>query len=319
MDVSMSNILCQMFPPKPKWTTEDIPDLTGKVCLVTGGNTGIGKETCKRLLMKNAIVYMAARSQHKAEEAIKGLKEETGKEARFLQLDLADLDSVKRSAEEFKQHEEKLNVLFLNAGVMVPPIEQLTSQGYDMQFGTNVLGHFLFLKLLYPLLSASSSPSAPARLIWTASSVNYYFRPPIKFDTLEDGQARRALGVTQLYCQSKFATVLLVKHLAKTCKDDGVIVIVVDPGNIKSDLQRYGPDSAIKGALRSAMHSMILHPVELGALTQLYCGTAPEAADYNGRYLRPWARLGEPHKGTNDVQAQEEMWDYCDGEVKAWV
>lgn len=122
-----------------------------------------------------------------------------------------------------------------------------------MQFGTNVLGHFLFLKLLYPLLAAASSPAACARIVWTASSVNYYFRPPIKYDTLKDSQARRTLGVTQLYCQSKFATVLLVKHLAKTCAQDGIVAIVVDPGNIKSDLQRYGPDSAIQGALRSAM------------------------------------------------------------------
>lgn len=104
MDVSMSNILCQMFPPKPQWTTEHMPDLTGKICLVTGGNTGIGKETCKRLLMKNATVYLAARSRPKGEEAITDLKTQTGKEARFLQLDLADLDAVKRSAEEFKQY-----------------------------------------------------------------------------------------------------------------------------------------------------------------------------------------------------------------------
>lgn len=134
-------------------------------------------------------------------------------------------------------------------------MDQLTAQGYDMQFGTNVLGHFLLLKLLHPVLAASSSPAAPTRLVWTSSSVNYYFSAPVKYDTLKDGPARRALGASQLYCQSKFATILLVLHLARTCSKDGVVAIVVDPGNIKSDLQRYGPDGAISGVMRKAMVS----------------------------------------------------------------
>lgn len=103
MDISVTNLACQMFPPKPTWSVDQIPDLTGKVCLVTGGNTGIGKETCNQLLKKGATVYLAARSRSKAEQAIKDLETQTGKIAHFLQLDLADLDAVKRSAEEFKR------------------------------------------------------------------------------------------------------------------------------------------------------------------------------------------------------------------------
>ncbi|KAG5652887.1 hypothetical protein H0H81_003250 [Sphagnurus paluster] len=91
----------QSFPPKSKFSVNDIPDLTGRVIIVTGGNTGIGKETAKALLAHNANVYIAGRSQEKVEEAIRDLKEQTGNEANFLKVDLADLHSVKAGAEEF--------------------------------------------------------------------------------------------------------------------------------------------------------------------------------------------------------------------------
>ena len=97
--------ICMMYdqgrPPKPVWGVDDIPDQTGKVVIVTGGNTGIGYETIKALLPKNATVYMASRSRQKAEEAIERLKKETGKEAKFLELDLADLKKVKQAAQDF--------------------------------------------------------------------------------------------------------------------------------------------------------------------------------------------------------------------------
>lgn len=114
-----------------------------------------------------------------------------------------------------------------------------------MQSGTNVLGHFLFLKLLYPLLAASSSPSSLSRMVWTSSSVQLYFSPPVKYVTLEDGDARRKMNVGQLYYQSKFCSVLLLFRVARTSLNDGMVAIVVDPGNIKSDrLQRHLPSIA---------------------------------------------------------------------------
>ncbi|KAJ7352040.1 hypothetical protein DFH08DRAFT_693367, partial [Mycena albidolilacea] len=130
----------QGFPPKSKFSVDDLPDLSGQVIIVTGANIGVGKETVKALLQHNAKVYLAARSPEKAKEAIDDLKSQTGKEAEFLQLDLADLHSVKRAVEKFTEKETRLDVLFNNGGVMGPPIEQLTAQGYDLTFGTNVLG-----------------------------------------------------------------------------------------------------------------------------------------------------------------------------------
>lgn len=97
----LSTILRQFYPPAPQWSVDEISDLSGKVFVVTGGNSGIGKETCKQLLLKNAKVYLAARSESKARGALDELEEQTGRKAIFLQLDLGDLDSTKKSAQEF--------------------------------------------------------------------------------------------------------------------------------------------------------------------------------------------------------------------------
>ncbi|KAG8679030.1 hypothetical protein FRC09_019316, partial [Ceratobasidium sp. 395] len=113
----MGNLISKLgfFPSNPVFTVDQIPDLSGQVVIVTGGNTGIGKATCKALLEKNAKVYLAARSKTKADEAIEWLKTETGKMAVFLQLDLASLVSVRKAVEEFKSNEHELHVLFNNA------------------------------------------------------------------------------------------------------------------------------------------------------------------------------------------------------------
>ena len=101
---SLGTYIRQFYPPSPKWTTDNISDLSGKVFIVTGGSSGIGKETCKQLLLKNAKVYLAARSESKAQEALDELEKETGKKAIFQKLDLADLDAVKKSAQEFLEY-----------------------------------------------------------------------------------------------------------------------------------------------------------------------------------------------------------------------
>jgi NAD(P)-dependent dehydrogenase (short-subunit alcohol dehydrogenase family) len=98
---SFGTTLRQLYPPTPEWSVDKISDLSGKVFIVTGGNTGIGKETCKQLLLKNGKVYLAARSESKAQAALDELEKETGKRAIFLQLDLSDLDATKKSAQEF--------------------------------------------------------------------------------------------------------------------------------------------------------------------------------------------------------------------------
>ncbi|KAF8885697.1 hypothetical protein CPB84DRAFT_125022 [Gymnopilus junonius] len=301
----------EAFPPKSEFTPESIPDLSGKVIIVTGANTGVGKETAKALLAHNAKVYFAARSQEKAEQAIKELKEQTGKEGIFLKLDLADLKSVKSASEEFQSKEKELHVLFNNAGVMAPPIDQLTAQGYDLQFGTNVLGHFYFTNLLLPSLiaGAKSSPDGKARVVNTSSFASRLTKD-LDFNAITDTPARRKKGTQLLYVQSKFANVLFSDELARRYGEQGIVSTAVNPGNLRSDLQRH--ISAVENFVLKA----ILYPANYGALTQLWAGTSPEGAQLNGKYLIPWAREGIPNPATDDPKLAEDLWKWLEEKVE---
>ncbi|KAG8679169.1 hypothetical protein FRC12_011351 [Ceratobasidium sp. 428] len=311
----------ETFPGKPRWSIDQIPDLTGQVIIVTGGNAGIGRETCKVLLNKGAKVYMAARSKSKADEAIEWLKAETGGKApEFLQLDLADLTSVRRAVEEFKQKEEKLDVLFNNGGVMMPPIEMKTATDYDIQFGTNVLGHYLFTTLLLPVLihTAQTSPRGHVRVVNTSSN-GHRFAPKggIDYSTLtpndtESEARRRKMGTTTLYAQSKWGNVVFANELARRYESQGIISTSLHPGIIKTELQRH----MTLGGIQQAILNSLLWPAPYGALTQLYAGTASEGANFSGKYLAPWAKVSKARADTRDEEAGRKLWAWLEEQVK---
>ncbi|KAJ7644209.1 hypothetical protein FB45DRAFT_1020992 [Roridomyces roridus] len=299
----------QSFPPKSKFSVNDIPDLNSQVIIVTGGYSGIGKETVKALLEHNAKVYIAGRSEEKAKEAIKELQSQTGKQALFLHVDLADLPSIKRAAEEFNQKESQLHVLFNNGGVMIPPVEQLTAQKYDLQFGTNVLGHFYLTNLLLPLLLATTSPGKPARVINTSSLASTLCHS-INYNTVKESPARIKLGTSRLYAQSKWGNVVFSNELSRRYSDQGIVSVSLNPGNLKTDLQRHIP-----GFVRSLMN-WTLHPVPYGALTQLWAGTTEEGATLGGKYLIPWARVGKMEPAAQDPAAGKELWEWAEEQIR---
>ncbi|KAI0776358.1 NAD(P)-binding protein [Irpex lacteus] len=304
--------LCQFFPPKTTFTVDQIPDLTGRVVIITGGYSGIGKETTKILLGRNAKVYIAGRSRAKANEVILELKEITGREALFLELDLADLASVRRSTQKFLSQEQELHVLFNNAGVYFNPIEQLTADGYDMQFGTNVTGHWYFTELLLPALlrGRASSPDGYARVITTSSSTAYY--TTLDWSTFNNGKARRRLGSRALYSQSKFGNAVVAIELARRYGNQGILSIPVNPGNIKTEIHRN-----VGTVDRYLINTLpVLYPASLGALTQLYAGTMPEALNYNGQFLIPWARAGRLREEAYDPEVGIKLWDWLQEQVK---
>lgn len=302
------SLTSQMFPPKPKWSVDDMPDLTGKVVIVTGGNTGCGKESVRVLLLHGAKVYLAARSEGKAREAIEDLKKETGHEAIFLPLDLADLVSVRRGAEEFLSKEKQLHILFNNAGVMLSPMDMLTKQGYDLQFGTNVIGHFHFTKLLLPALLAAATPTEKARVITTSSSANYM--GTLNFDLWADGPARNKKASGDMYVQSKHGNVVFAVELARRYGAQNIVSHSLNPGSIRTDLQRHLSPFANK------MQDIFLFPVSMGALTQLWAGTSPEAGQMNGEFMIPWARLGKARKETGDPEVGKKLWEWLEVQCK---
>ncbi|KAI5118896.1 hypothetical protein M0805_002812 [Coniferiporia weirii] len=308
---AVSSFISESFPPKSRFNVEDIPDLSGKIVIVTGGYSGVGKETVKALLSKNATVYVAGRSKDKGEQAIQELKEATGKEAVFLQLDLASLASVRKAVEEFLSKGAKLHILFNNAGVMYCPVTELTEDGYDMQFGTNVIGHFYLTTLLLPALfeGAKDSPDGKARVV-TTSSIGHSLFPAVDYDALTDTPKRSSYSTHELYCQTKLANVMFARELAKRYADQGIVSTSCNPGNLRTNLQRY-----TTGAQKKILN-WLCHPASFGALTQLYAGTSPETVDFNGKYFIPWARVGTASKAALNDEQSEKLWNWLDQEVQ---
>ncbi|KAI0305197.1 NAD-binding protein [Multifurca ochricompacta] len=299
-------ILSQLFPPKPTWNTVDVPDHTGKIVIITGGNGGIGKETARVLLSKGAKVYIATRSEEKSRKAIEELKKVTGKETiDFLKLDLADLASVKAAAEEYISKESELHTIYNNGGVMYTPMDQVTVQGYDMQFGTNVLGHFYFTTLLLPVLTATAKkvPAGTVRVV-NVSSIGHNMGAPetIRWSTLATGndalEARKKLGTSKLYGQSKMGNILFSNELARRYGSEGIVSISLHPGSINTDLSRHA------SGLVQRIGRLVTYEVSYGAINSLYAGTAPAAAELNGKFLTPWARL------------EKKLWEWCEEQVK---
>jgi NAD(P)-dependent dehydrogenase (short-subunit alcohol dehydrogenase family) len=245
----MGNTISQVFPPEAKFTEKNLPDQTGKVCLplsqlrsnvsynsyqqvfiVTGSSSGVGKELAQILYSHNAKVYFAARSAEKTAATIESVKTafpNSKGQAVYLHLDLDDLATIKASANEFLSKEDKLNVLWNNAGVMVPPQGSKTKQGYELQLGTNNVAPFLFTKLLTPILikTAKSEPPGTVRVVWTSSSAAEGISPKngVDMNNLNyevDKSAWHKYGV------SKAGNVFHSKEFAKRYAGDGLISVV---------------------------------------------------------------------------------------------
>jgi len=300
----------EIFPGKPAWNVNDMPDLTGKIIIVTGSNAGIGFETAKALLEKNATVYIAVRSMEKGNQAIDELKKATGNEkVHILQIDLADLVSIQRAAAEFQRKENKLHVLINNAGVLAPPIETLTAQGYDMQFGTNVLGPYFFTKMLLPLMettAASLPTSEPARIV-EVSSESHNINPwsgsgVINYEVVRDNTARSQASSSDLYCHSKSGVLLVAKARARLLTGKNILSISVNPGHIRSGLLRY------RNNVEKYITNLLMYPTPWGAINSCYAATSTDIISLSGAYLSAWARQAKPRSDhVNNVEAEDRL------------
>ncbi|KAJ6568673.1 NAD(P)-binding protein, partial [Mycena capillaripes] len=291
----------------------DVPDLSGKIVLVTGGNSGLGYETVKVMLLKNATVYLAARSASKGNAAIAELETGTGKRAQLIELDLADLRSVRKAAEAFLGRESRLDILFNNGGIMIPPTDLLSSQGYDKQFGTNVLGHFFLTELLLPALTASHAHSSiPARIINTSSS-GHMVSPKrnIFFDAVKGGPARDELIKKNLYGASKAGNIFVSNYYAKN-HNDVLVSCSLHPGYIKTGLQRDA------GSIFKFIAGLAFSPAHVGAYTQLWAATTASAEEINGKYFVPVGVSKTPGGPLADTVLEAELVAYLKNAVKGF-
>ncbi|KAJ1302033.1 hypothetical protein OPQ81_000868 [Rhizoctonia solani] len=315
------SIFVETFPGNPRWSVNDVPDLSGQVVIVTGGNSGIGLELCKVLLNKGAKVYMAARDREKAEKAIESLKRETsGRSPIFIELDLGDLSSVKRAVEEYKSMEKELHVLYNNAGVMMSPTDLKTANGYDLQFGTNVLGPYLLTTLLLPTLintaKTSTLTGGIARVVNASSGVHWVApRGGINYASLvpnndKADKIRHRMGPTTLYAQSKWAVIAFSNELARQYGSQGIVSTSLHPGAIENKYNTVLP--GIGGWITRLM----LRPTSWGPLTHLYAGTTPDARSISGKYLIPWGRVGAARSSTFDHEQGRQLWEWLEEQAK---
>jgi NAD(P)-dependent dehydrogenase (short-subunit alcohol dehydrogenase family) len=249
------------------WTKNNIPDQTGKTVIVTGANAGIGYETALALYEAGAHVVLACRNLDNAQQALTRIKEYKGTGTlETALLDLSSLASVKQFAETFIQKHRQLQVLINNAGVMIPPASK-TTEGYELQFGVNFIGHFALTGYLYPLLNAT-----PGSRIVTVSSLAY-LRGSIDFENL---RSENSYDPMREYCQSKLADLLFSIELQRriTTANDQVCSIAVQPGANKTELSRHMTQEEFNTAVER--FGTLMEPWQ-GALPSLYAAVAADA------------------------------------------
>jgi NAD(P)-dependent dehydrogenase (short-subunit alcohol dehydrogenase family) len=267
-------------------------DLDGRTFLITGANTGIGKETARALAARGARVHIACRSQAAGHRALEEISTQTGNRSLgLLSLDLGDLDSVRRCAETFLAAGELLHGLINNAGLA--GARGMTPSGFELAFGTNHVGPFLFTCMLLDRLRES----APARIV-NVASVAHYSAPGIDFEAVR-APTRSFTGMRE-YSVSKLANVLHAQELARRLGGAGVCAYALHPGTVASDVWRRVP-----WPLRPLMKRRMISP-EQGARTSVYCASAPEVAGESGQYYDDCRRKEPAAVATAGLAA--ELW-----------
>uniref|UniRef100_A0A667ZXR5 Si:dkey-23o4.6 n=1 Tax=Myripristis murdjan TaxID=586833 RepID=A0A667ZXR5_9TELE len=275
--------------------------LDGKTVLITGANTGIGKETSRDLARRGARVVMACRDLTRAERAAEEIRRSTGNGNVVIRhLDLASLYSVRQFAKDFLASEERLDILINNAGVMMCP-RWMTEDGFETQLAVNHLGHFLLTNLLLPKLKSS----APSRVV-TVSSIAHR-GGQIDFDDLFF--SRRPYSALTSYRQSKLANVLFSRELAHRLKGSGVSSFSLHPGVIRTELGRHVHSwFPLLGALLSAPSLLLMKTPTQGCQTSVYCAVTPGLQERSGCYFSDCEEKDVAPEGQDDVVAMK-LWE----------
>ena len=257
------------------WTADQIPDQSGRTAVVTGANSGIGLVTALELARAGASVVLACRNVSKGAAAVKEIREATpSADVEVQELDLSSLDSVRQFADAIDV--ERLDLLVNNAGIMWTP-QQRTKDGFELQFGTNHLGHFALTGLLLTRLNRAEAPR-----VVTVSS-NEHRRGRIDFD---DIQGERRYGSRKAYRQSKVANIAFGLELDRRLRAVGSPMksVMAHPGYTATNLQFTGPTGITKPVMRLG-NALIGQSADMGALPTLYAATAPDVE--GGQYFGP--------------------------------
>lgn len=289
---TMGVTFSQFFPPSPTLTEANLANQEGKVFLVTGGASGIGFELCRILYQAGGKVYLAGRSEEKAEAAIKKIRSTSttsSGQIRCLYISLDDLSTIRPAAAAFLARESRLDVLFNNAGVSNPPVGSVSLQGHDLSMATNCLGPYLLTQLLLPILvqTAKTTASAAVRVVWTSSLAVELAALGAPKDDIDFAKlSAPSQNPQETYSISKRGNWYLARELASQAEEDGVLSVTVNPGNVKSALTRHLP------AAVTILSHPLLYPAVYGAYTQLWAGLSSDLSIKDGgNYIIPWGRI----------------------------
>lgn len=277
-----------------RWSADDIPDLDGRVYVVTGGNRGVGFAIARMLAGRGAMVVIGCRDLESGAAARAKIGSADARaEVDCVQLDLASLASVREFADHIVRGVDHLDGLINNAGVMMPPM-QLTADGFELQFGTNVLGHYALTGHLMPLMEAS----AGARVVSISSLVHWFAR--IDLGNLN---AERRYDPMRAYMQSKLATLVFANELQRRLagRESRVASVGAHPGITRSELARHS--RAVQ-----ALMPVVAQPTEAGALPAVIAATAREVR--GGDYIGPCGFLtmrGEPGIQKTSARSRDEV------------
>ena len=297
--------------PSDAWTAADLPDQSGRTYIVTGGNSGLGFEAARALARKRAHVVIACRNPAKADAALAAIRQQQADaDIVSASLDLAKLASVRKFAEGFAGEHAALHGLLNNAGVMAIP-RRTTDDGFEMQLGTNHLGHFALTGLLLELLLAT----AGSRVVNVSSTAHWGGR--IHFGDL---QRERSYGKWTAYGQSKLANLLFTYELQRRLSAKGCdsLAVAAHPGYAATNLQAVGPQMSESSLMQKAMELMnrvAAQTAEMGTLPTLYAATAPDVA--GGDYYGPaslFQTRGHPtkvrsSKPSHDPKIAHRLWE----------
>ena len=287
-----------------KWTTDDIPDQTGRVAVVTGANTGLGYETARALAEHGAHVVLAVRNLEKGKDAVARITAASPRADVALQeLDLTSLDSIRAAARQLRSDHDRIDLLINNAGVMYTP-KSTTKDGFELQFGTNHLGHFALTGLLLDRLL----PVAGSRIV-TVSSIGHRIRADIHFDDL---QWEHSYNRVSAYGQAKLANLLFTYELQRRLAPHGTtIAAAAHPGGSNTELMRNLPPLV---ARVSAVIEPLFQNPAMGALPSLRAATDPAVA--GGQYFGPdgfaqtrgYPKVVASSRKSHDVDQQRRLW-----------
>ena len=296
------------------WSTHDIPDLSGRRAVITGVTGGLGLHTAIGLARHGAELVVTARDARKAEKAVARIADRaTGARVDVVSLDLADLADVRRAVAEVSKAYDRIDILVNNAGIMVPPRHARTVDGFELQMGTNHLGHFAWTAGLWPLLKDSA-----ARIV-TVSSLTHATVGGIDLTALTPEGSSRRYRRWQAYGESKLANLVFALELNRRAKTAGlgVVSVAAHPGYASTNLTKTGPTVnglSLPGIGLHQVTRIIGQPAALGAWPLLMAATDPSltGGEYVGpsgiRGLRGRPKLVGMTRAARDEELARDLW-----------